>query len=215
MQTRFLEESPKTPFRLSVPIDGNQTLRLTGNVRFQYQGTGSIGSGTIALSLVPTEQLTWSSEIESSGIIWVSGNMAISEMFVSHIPLATIPLQEIATDNETYVIVTSQTNIVLARPFAPGYRLTDEKQTFSPVATIEGLNLFQNVTSGNYHIDFSPLQVIQVTYSATLVFSFSLLLVLSGGTARLGINSGLMLKRLRSIVKLGPKSSKGRQTALS
>jgi hypothetical protein len=198
MRIRFLEVNSQVPFNSLVPVAGNQTLSLLGHVRLQYQGTGSICSNNSVFRLNSTNLPTWSPEIESAGSVWVSGDMKIITIVVSHDPLATIS-DQVVTNDGMNLMVPSRTSVVFANTFAPGYALTDGKRTFDSVPTIEGMNLFENVTPGNYRIVFSHLQVIQGAYSVSVALSLILVVVFSGAIARTRISLSSLMQQLRFI----------------
>ena len=199
MQIRLSRETPNAPFGSSVPLSGNQTLNLVGYIRLQYEGIGDVGSDKTVLKLALSSQPSWTPEIESTGSIWLSGNLSISAIVLAYTPLVLRSVGDIVTDNETSVIVASQTSILVARSFSPGYTLTDGKRTFSSVATVEGLNLFENVTPGNYRFAFSSLALIQASYATTVAVSVILVVLSLGNVALIKTRMAQIEQWLRSL----------------
>jgi len=198
MQIRLSRETPNAPFSSSVPLSGNQTLSLVGNVRLQYEGVGYTGSDKTVLKLAPSGQPSWTPEIESTGSLWLSGNLSISAIVLTQPHVLRSP-GDIVTDDETNVGVTLQTSILVARSFSPGYTLTDGKRTFSSVATVEGLNLFENVMPGNYRFAFSSLALIQASYATTVAVSVILVVLSLGNVALIKTRMAQIEQWLRSL----------------
>jgi len=72
-------------------------------------------------------------------------------------------------------------SVVLARGFAPGYSLRDSEKTHSPIPTLDGMNLFEDVAKGSYNITFSSLTPIIVSYLSALGWVTAILIASTTG----------------------------------
>jgi hypothetical protein len=184
-EVRFLNNYPNSPFGSLLRLPSNIPLNIGGDtggsIYIQYSGKGFVSFGQANETLPVSPRLSWVAETNWNGeSIQVDGNVSIATVVVANSP---IPIKGVLGQE---AMPTSTVNtvgpIVFARGFAPGYSLSDSSGTYSPIPTLDGMNLFQNVKPGSYQIEFSSLFPMVITYMLALGFVFVLFLASAGTT---------------------------------
>lgn len=169
LQVSFVQQSVDAPFGTSFSPSRTQNLTLTGSAYFQYDGFGNVTSAKGTTSLSMTVEPKWSPEIVLLGTVSFEGNLRVRAIVLTQRPLWAVQPQ--AVQGETSINLVYASDVLFSRPFAPGYSLVNSQRSLTPVSTIEGLVLFENVMPGDYHLVFSSLPSIRTAYVATLTGS--------------------------------------------
>jgi len=182
VEVRFLRNYPDSPFGNLLQLPNDIPLKIgnaSGSIYIQYTGDGLITAGDRNETLAPSSGLSWVADDEwNGGNIVGSGNVSIAALVIASSP---IPSSDIGRVDSKPDCVNRRCPVVFTRGFAPGYSLTDSEGTHSPIPTLDGMNLFEDVAAGSYSITFSSLTPIIVAYLSTLGWVTAILIVSATG----------------------------------
>jgi len=179
MDYSLLGEDSNAPFGEVVPLS-NESLSIHGFQGYsfvQFKGNGYLDANGQRIALLSPDTFSWHPVPGPFGTSTkLSGNINVSAIVVSKVPLIVNQTIPNPTQHEVLpIVVGSPSAVVFARTFARGFVLTSPTQSLSPSATIDGLTIFSDVTSGTYTVSFPSINTALASYIIALGFIFSVI----------------------------------------
>lgn len=159
------------PFGSTWPVSNPANITLpAGNAFLQFKGNGSIAIGGRSIDLLSPDQFSWYLlSLPSQTTIQLSRDLRIgSTVLIENPMISPLLATNSAAGGDSHIELSVPDNVVYARPFARGYALMSISNSFAPSATIDGLNMFEGVSPGNYSISIPMLTPDVVAYLATI-----------------------------------------------
>jgi len=177
--TIFLHSDSRAPFGFTMPVRQTFDLGLPNEYMFiEFQGNGSLDLNGQTFSFNSPNELSWFSlHQEASSFARLSGSGIIAAMIQSRSTVTPLSMHEKAgNEGNLSIVLTSTNSVVFARPFTRGYSLTSSLESFSPHQTMDGLNLFKDVSSGDYSVSFPQIGYARTAYLVSLGAIFGVVL---------------------------------------
>jgi len=173
-----LPRNPSAPFGFTLPLPENLTFEFPqSQTLVQFQGTGSILSNGHTFALDSPDQLAWwdgteqpTSKMQFSRDVTISALLLTLQKFQPQLGNNSIPNE----DNDS-IVVSLTSNVIYSRIYAQGYALSSVASSFSPLQTMDGLNLFVGVSPGIYTVSVAKIGIVQVAYMASLGMIFGII----------------------------------------
>jgi len=172
----LLQEDLAAPFGYTLaPQTGDLDLGfIPGYAYIEYRGIGSLQVNGETFNLSSPETASWYALPYPNISSTVSG-VSIRALVVSKTPLS-ISLDSTSDGGWTPSInVRFGGAVVFTRPFALGYSLHSSPKSYSSHPTLDGVNLFLDVTPGMYTVSLQGTSVARIAYFTTLGFILGIL----------------------------------------
>ncbi len=161
----------RAPFGITKPLQHAISLDLPRGYAFiEFAGNVSLDINGQTFGLDSPGELSWFSHTQQTdSLAKLSGTGSIAAIVLARNAVKPLSSYNIAGDQANLSItLTSVNSIVFTRPFTPGYSLTSSLKSFSPRQTLDGLNLFLDVSPGDYAISFSQIGYALTGYLVSL-----------------------------------------------